>query len=85
MKVEVLNNFYDTQTETLHTKGEIIEVTEKRAAQIMTVLSGYIVEVKDTEPDFSGMTKKELLEILSSKNIQTNPRMSKADLIELME
>lgn len=85
MKVEVLNNYFDTKTETLHTKGEIIEVTKERAAQIMTVLSGYIVEIKDDKPDLSGMTKKELLEIAESKKITTNPRMNKSDLIELLE
>lgn len=85
MRVEVLENFYDVQMKTLHSKGDIIDITKERAAQIRTVLSGYIriVEVqKEAEIDFNEMTKKELIAYAKINGITIDQRMSKAQIID---
>jgi len=39
---------------------------------------------KDTKPDYSGMTKNDLKELLDAKKIKYDNHATKADLIELM-
>jgi len=83
MRVEVLNDFYDLQMKTLHKKGDIFEVNEKRAVQIRTVLSNHIVEVQDT--NLNDMTKKELIAYAESKGIEITSKMTKAELLEILK
>lgn len=85
MRVEVLENFYDYEMKTLHRKGDIFEVSKKRAVQIRTVLSNHIIEVPDESVNLNEMTKKELFEIALEKGIETNPKMTKAELTELLK
>lgn len=49
MKVRVLDNFKDKHTRKLHKTGDVINVTKKRYAEILTV--GKLVEevVEETE------------------------------------
>ena len=89
MRVEVLKNFYDLQMKTLHSKGDLIDITEERAVQIKTVLSGHIkfVEEIEAEPeqDLSQMTKKELIAYAESQGINVDARMNKSQIIEALE
>jgi len=87
MRVEVLENFYDYEMKTLHKKGDIFEVNEKRAVQIRTVLSNHIVEVQEDkeELDLSDMTKKELIAYAESQGIELDSRLNKAQMIEKLE
>ena len=97
MRVEVLDNFYDMQMQTLHSKGDLIDITEERAVQIKTVLSGYIkiVEIEpelelEEEPeeettDLNSMTKKELITYAESKGIKLDNRMNKNQMISELE
>lgn len=87
MRVEVLVNFYDNEMKTLHIKGDIFEVSEKRAVQIRTVLSNHIIEVQEAkeEIDLNAMTKKELIAYAESKGIELDNRLNKAQMIEKLE
>ena len=96
MRVEVLDNFYDMQMQTLHSKGDLIDITEERAVQIKTVLSGHIkiVEIQpeiepELEPeettDLNNMTKKELITYAESKGIKLDNRMNKNQMISELE
>jgi len=85
MRVEVLENFYDNEMKTLHIKGDIFEVSEKRAVQIRTVLSNYIIEVQEDTVNLNGMTKKELIAYAESKGIELDSRLNKAQMIEKLE
>lgn len=89
MRVEVLENFYDLQMKTLHSKGDLIDITEERAVQIKTVLSGHIkfVEEIEAEPEqgLSQMTKKELLAYAESKGIKLDGRLNKSQMISELE
>lgn len=91
MRVEVLENFYDMQMQTLHSKGDLIDITEERAVQIKTVLSGHIkiVEIlqkKETvSVDLESMTKKELIAYGESKGIKLDSRMNKNQMISELE
>lgn len=87
MRVEVLENFYDNEMKTLHIKGDIFEVSEKRAVQIRTVLSNHIIEVQEAkeEIDLDAMTKKELIAYAESKGIELDSKLNKAQMIEKLE
>lgn len=85
MRVEVLVNFYDNEMKTLHIKGDIFEVSEKRAAQIRTVLSNHIIEVQEDAINLNDMTKKELIAYAESKGIELDSRLNKAQMIEKLE
>lgn len=87
MRVEVLENFYDNEMKTLHIKGDIFEVSEKRAVQIRTVLSNHIIEVQEAkeEIDLNAMTKKELIAYAESKGIGLDSKLNKAQMIEKLE
>jgi len=96
MRVEVLDNFYDMQMQTLHSKGDLIDITEERAVQIKTVLSGHIkiveiqkLEEPESEPeettDLNNMTKKELIAYAESKGIKLDNRMNKNQMISELE
>lgn len=92
MRVEVLENFYDMQMQTLHSKGDLIDITEERAVQIKTVLSGHIKivempEDKETETvsvDLENMTKKELIAYGESKGIKLDSRMNKNQINQMI-
>lgn len=90
MRVEVLENFYDMQMQTLHSKGDLIDITEERAVQIKTVLSGHIkiVEIlqkKETvSVDLESMTKKELIAYGESKGIKLDSRMNKNQINQMI-
>ncbi len=85
MRVEVLENFYDNEMKTLHIKGDIFEVSEKRAVQIRTVLSNHIIEVQENTVNLNDMTKKELIAYAESKGIELDGKLNKAQMIEKLE
>ena len=85
MRVEVLENFYDNEMKTLHIKGDIFEVSEKRAVQIRTVLSNHIIEVQENTVNLNDMTKKELIAYAENKGIELDSKLNKAQMIEKLE
>jgi hypothetical protein len=84
MKVKVLRRFKDKYTKQIYDKGQIIEVSNERYAEINSTAYGILVQAITV--DLENMTKAELLEYAEAKGIEgLNNRMTKAEIIAALE
>ncbi len=76
-----------------YSPGHVVEVDEKFGKALIEAGSAERVDpegdapqkITEQEVDFSGMTKAEIKELLDDKEIEYTERMTKADLIDLLE
>ncbi len=80
MKAKVTEAYIDRIDGAMHLKGEEVELTEERAAELS---AGGFVEVAAPAPDFDGMTVKQLKEYISRAGAEFPDRARKAELVEI--
>lgn len=82
--VIVLRSFYDLKAHTNRMPGDTFEATEKRAAQILAALPGY-VSIKEPEPvDYASMTVQQLSALAKERGVLPKGRVSKATLVKIL-
>ena len=48
-RVEILKEFYDLQADTMRIVGEVLEVTDERASELLVKLPNYLKVVDDED------------------------------------
>lgn len=80
MKAKVTRAYIDRITGAMHLKGDDVELTSERAAELS---AGGFVEVERTAPDFESMTVKQLKERIAAAGGEFPDRAKKAELVEI--
>ena len=84
VNITVLKPFYDLKAHTNRMPGDTFEATEKRAAQILAALPGYVA-IKEPEPvDYASMTAQQLTALAKERGVLPRGRVSKATLVKIL-
>ena len=88
MKVKVTKAFVDKHTREFHDIGEVIEVTEERANEILSA-GEYIKEVKpEGQPEgkpLDKMTAEELKAFAKENDIDISKAKNKAEILAVLQ
>lgn len=80
-KIRAIKNYTDLKLNKRIKIGEEYEVTEERAKQILA--KGY-AELIEKDNDLGSLKKQELLKLAKDRNLEINDKMTKQDLLELL-
>lgn len=86
MQVKVTKAFIDKHTREFHDIGEVIEVTEERAKEILSA-GEYIKEEKTEEkPDLlAGMTVEQLKDFAKDNGFDISKAKNKAEILAILQ
>lgn len=78
--IEMFSSFLDVyakQNQVATTSNEVVEMEDE--------IENELIEIDESETDYSSLTKAEIIKILEHKEIEFNSRMTKSELIKLLE
>lgn len=85
MKVKVTKAFIDKHTREFHDMGEVIEVTEERAKEILSA-GEYIVIVEEEKPDIlATMTVEQLKDFAKDNGFDISKAKNKAEILAILQ
>ena len=84
MLFKVVKEFIDKNTREFHEVGEVIELTEERATEILS--AGKYIEVDESKaPALGEMKVDELKALAAERNIDISKAKNKAEIIAVIE
>lgn len=85
MKVKVTKAFIDKHTREFHDMGEVIEVTEERAKEILAA-GEYIAIIEEEKPDIlATMTVEQLKEFAKDNGFDISKAKNKAEILAILQ
>lgn len=85
MKVKVTKAFIDKHTREFHDMGEVIEVTEERAKEILSA-GEYIAIVEEEKPDIlATMTVEQLKDFAKDNGFDISKAKNKAEILAILQ
>lgn len=85
MKVKVTKAFIDKHTREFHDYGEIIEVTEERANEILSA-GEYIAIIEEEKPDIlATMTVEQLKDFAKDNGFDISKAKNKAEILAILQ
>ena len=78
--IEMFSSFLD-----VYAKQNQVSTTSNEVTEMEEEVEDEFIEIDESETDYSSLTKAEIINILEHKEIEFNSRMTKSELIKLLE